>query len=748
VAQDATDHRQRFKDAERELDERTRTDAFNRGILRTNVWQWLQALRGWGLDLDATRRALEEMFDQLGRARDRVAAQVARLDIAELRRESDDLNADIHRANAEITDIEEQMKTVEATVIAEATVVATTLTRAYTREPVHARRYDTVILDEASMAPIPALWAAAALADANVVLVGDFKQLPPIKHSDHELADKWLGRDVFEASGVLKAYNAGSPPAHFVQLNEQFRMHPQISAISNELIYDSTLRDGAGTSDDHELDAFYRRDWGHDAPVLMVDTASTHAWVTSVDRGGSGSRMNFLSATISLDLAVRMLREDRVPAEPGDHARVLIATPYRPQARLLEIMIREHDLQSEVVAGTAHTFQGSEAPIVIFDLVVDEPHWRVGLFAPDFDETNRRLLNVALTRAQSRLVLVGDFEYARKNGKRAFLSQLLGFMADRYPCVEAVDIVPTGLAARAAHAHTGVFGGAVEPDSDRMVMTQEDFDTYFPSDLAGASDRVVIYSPFMTARRLATLETHLKALIERGRRVYVVTKAREDRGKRERDEYRRIEKTLAEWGVRVIHKPKMHEKLVFIDDHILWAGSLNPLSFSDTREIMTRYDSRAVFEDYAGVMALDKMLALYETGDDKCPVCGSELVPAEGRTGIYWKCVIPGCHTRGLDAPAPKDGKIVCHACAEAVEFVELPSGPHWRCLKEKRHRQRVVPNHLKLPKMRGAVQQAVGKRGIAKLDKQFAVGRNGRAAESQSDQDVATADGQAALVS
>jgi hypothetical protein len=666
------------------------------------------------------------MLDDLDAARDEVAAQVAGLDLDALRRESDELNAAIRRANAEIAEIEEQLKTVEAAVIAEARVIATTLTRGYTREPVHARRYDSVILDEASMAPIPALWAAAALAERNVVLVGDFKQLPPIKHSDHELAEKWLGRDVFQASGVKRAYEAGRPPAHFVQLDEQFRMHPQISAIANELIYDSTLRDGRGTDDDRALDSFYRRDWGHDAPVLMVDTASTNAWVTSVDRGGSGSRMSFLSATVCLDLAVRMLREDRPAARPGDHPRVLIGSPYRPQARLLEIMIREQGLQDEVVAGTAHTFQGSEAPIVIFDLVVDEPHWKVALFMASRDEDNRRLLNVALTRPQHRLVIVGDFEYARKNSKRAFLSRLLGFTAERYPCVPAVELVLAGLAARAAHAHTSVFGGAAEPDADRMVMTQEDFDRYFPGDLARAGERVVIYSPFITARRLALLEAHLKALVERRLRVYVVTKAREDRGKRELAEYRRLENTLTSWGIRVIHKPKMHEKLVFIDDHILWAGSLNPLSFSDTQEILTRYDNRAVIEDYAGVIALDKILAAYEAGEDTCPVCGSELVPAEGRTGIYWKCVVPGCHTRNLDAPAPKDGKIVCHACGEPVEFVELPSGPHWRCVKEKRHRQKVVPNHLKLPKMRELVQKMIGKRGLARLDKAMTDRRNG----------------------
>jgi len=710
----------------RNLSERETADAFNRDSLRNQLWQWLRALRGWGLDVDASRRGVEIMLQDLETAYRTASREVEGQDVALLRTESRELNDDIRRANAELAEIEEQMKVVEATVIAEARVVATTLTRAYTRESVHARRYDTVILDEASMAPIPALWAAAALAESNVVLVGDFKQLPPIKHSEHELADRWLGRDVFKASGVQDAYEKGQPPAYFVQLNEQFRMNPAISAIPNALIYDSTLRDGVGTDLAGGLDGWYRPDWGHDTPVLLVDTGSTNAWVTSVDRGGSGSRLNFLSGTVCLDLAVRMLREDRPTARPGDHARIIIASPYRPQARLLEIMIREQGLQDEITAGTAHTFQGSEAPIVIFDLVVDEPHWRVALFTPDFDDTNRRLLNVALTRAQDRLVIVGDFDYARKNGKKAFLSRLLRYAADRYPSVDATDLVPTGLAARAAHAQRTVHGGTPEPASDRMVMTQEDFDAYLPGDLAAARDRVVIYSPFITERRLAMLEPQIKAVVERRVPTFVVTKAREDRGKREATGYRELERTLQRWGVTVIHKPRMHEKLVFIDDRIVWAGSLNPLSFSDTQEVMARYDNGKVVEDYAGVMRLDEMLALYQAGQAECPVCGSELVPAEGRTGIYWKCVVPGCHTRSLDAAAPKDGKLVCQSCEEGVEFVELPSGPHWRCTKDKHHRQRVVPNHLKLPKMRDVVVKAVGKRGLNRLEKDLAARRNG----------------------
>jgi hypothetical protein len=80
--------------------------------------------------------------------------------------------------------------------------------------------------------------------------------------------------------------------------------------------------------------------------------------------------------------------------------------------------------------------------------------------------------------------------------------------------------------------------------------------------------------------------------------------------------------------VHVLHKLRMHEKLVFVDDDILWSGSLNSLSFTDTPEVMERR------------------------------VCGGELVVAEARGGdpFYWRCATPDCYSRSIDQPAPQDG--------------------------------------------------------------------------------------------
>ncbi len=661
----------------------------------------------------------EAMLSAISSAHGRAAARVEGVDVDALRAQRTRLNGRIRALDADIQRTEEALKRVEEVVIADATIVATTLTRAYLRDTIRARRFDTVILDEASMAPIPALWVAASLADANAVVVGDFRQLPPIVISKHELAKKWLGRDIFKEAGLRDPESA---PPHFVILKSQYRMHPSISAIPNELIYKGRLRNGEGTESDKGLKDWYRNEWGHDYPVLLVDTGSVGAWVTSVPRGARySSRLNWLSATICVDLAEQLLRNGRKELSVGDHPRILIVCPYRPHAKLLQLLVREQGLAGEVLAGTAHSFQGSEADVVIFDLVNDEPHWRVGMFMPQNDESMRCLLNVALTRARRRLIVVGDFDYVVKRARKAFVGKkLIPFLRKHYHCVDALDIVPAGLAARAAEAQMSVFGGEVEPDAARLVVTQKHFYSFLRGDLARASSQVVIYSPFIAQDRLSEMEPQLRAAVERGVQVYVVTKVLEERGTRELSTYRRLQRALIDWGVTIVPKRNMHEKLVFIDDDILWSGSLNPLSFRNTQEVMERRVSRKVSDDFAKTIRLDELLHEYRAGQPLCPICGFEIVATEGRhVPYYWLCTNPQCsYTRDIDQPTLEGGIIRCFNCGGSVEHGEWGGKPAWRCIENRHHHQKVARTHLLLPKMRVLVPTSE----LRKLDRRFGI--------------------------
>jgi hypothetical protein len=699
---------------EREVEKSERT-------LQVELDDRLRLLRDWGLVQDWTT----EVADQIQAVVEALAAARARVPLDELpgmRSQLAGLHAAVALADSELASIEEQLAKVEESVVADAKVVATTLTRAYLRDSIIGRRFDRVMLDEASMAPIPALWAAAQLADRSVAAVGDFYQLPPIHHATHELAEKWLGSDVFDTSGAREGFTSAQQLPWLAALTEQHRMHPSISAIPNAFVYGGRLTDATGTDVDSELDGWYDRDWGHDAPVLLVDTAGANAWVTSVRGTGRSSRLNFLSANVCVDVANRMLRDDRPELMVGDRRRILIGCPYKPHARLLDLLIREQGLAREVGAGTAHSFQGMEASVVLFDLVNDEPHWRVGLFNPSFDESSVRLLNVAITRARKRLVFVGDFDWIRRNAKKAFLGRLVEYLLEKYPLVDAVSILPEGFAARAARRYTVLSPAADDPrdPGSRRIYTQADFLPDLLADLGSARKRVIIYSPFMTTNRLSIMGPHIQGLTARDVEVFVVTKTIGERGKREADEYRRMDRALTEWGAAVVHKYHMHEKLVFVDDDVLWSGSLNVLSFSDTQEVMERRKSKTIAAEYASTLRMSEMLQPYRTGEASCPFCGSELFPAEGSDDpFYWRCPTEGCHTRSIDQPAPRDGVITCANCGSSVHAGEWGGKPHWRCDDNARHRQPMVRTHLRLP----TVRSMIPKRQLAKLDRLFGTG-------------------------
>lgn len=183
--------------------------------------------------------------------------------------------------------------------------------------------------------------------------------------------------------------------------------------------------------------------------------------------------------------------------------------------------------------------------------------------------------------------------------------------------------------------------------------------------------------------------------------MFIITKAHSDRLKSEIENIRKLEAQLSEIGAVVMHKLRMHEKLVFIDDDITWTGSLNPLSFSNTQEIMERRKSKAVQEDYFKALRLEDLISITDTPESVCPICGSEIIAAEGRKDtFYWRCINDDCYSRSIDQPYAYDGKLTCASCSKAVEFGYWGDYPHWRCTENNRHRQKIYKSHLRLPKM------------------------------------------------
>ena len=263
--------------------------------------------------------------------------------------------------------------------------------------PLEAGLFDLVIVDEASQCNLADVLPAAYRAK-RLGVVGDPQQLPPIRSLSDEAHTRILQRSGVDHNSYTKrrlccttssAFDAFSyvvPKADLVTLNEHYRCRPEIAKWFNKVFYGGKLIVLTAVT---EIDA-------DDRILQWIDVNG------SATRPPSGrSWRNEAEA----DQAVNMIRfwikrEDTT---------VGVVTPYKAQAELIETMAEEalgREALGEVSfdCGTAHTFQGNEKDVMIFSSVVAQD---MPSRAAKWVENEKRLINVAVSRAKHHLIVVG-----------------------------------------------------------------------------------------------------------------------------------------------------------------------------------------------------------------------------------------------------------------------------------------------------------------------------------------------------
>ncbi len=345
-----------------------------------DVVSYLHAL---GSDPDR-KKELEGLYDE--RDRLRRSSRRRTLDMANVQDK-------IRRLRASIDDDEKYC-------VGHARLVATTVSKLYANSFFEDKTYDLVMFDEVSMAYVPQIVCAAMHASERLVIVGDFRQLPPIVQSRGAKGE--LSRDIFTYLGII----GGDQVAHYhpwlVMLDEQRRMHPAISAFPSYEFYDRLLRDHESVRNSRGQIAACGPCPGK--PMVMVSLRGSYC---AAMRNSDNSRFNILSAVACFGAA---LEATRTGAES-----VGIIAPYAAQVRLIRAMLRDWQEKAgkaarenvDIVCSTVHQFQGSERDVIVLDMVESYPANKPGILMSSKENGSvDRLVNVAVTRARGKLVTV------------------------------------------------------------------------------------------------------------------------------------------------------------------------------------------------------------------------------------------------------------------------------------------------------------------------------------------------------
>ncbi len=269
-------------------------------------------------------------------------------------------------------------------VIGKAQVIAATLVGAnhYT---VRDLRYNTVVIDEAAQALEPACWIPI-LKGKKVILAGDHCQLSPTIKSE-AAARAGLSTTLLEKCVALH-------PEAVVMLQEQYRMNEVIMGYSSQVFYENKLLAHDSVAG-HTL-------FPSDMPLTFIDTAGC-GFEEVVENAAISNPEEAAFLFKNLGRLVTSLAEHYTAAS---FPTIAIISPYKEQLHVLKEQLQQAaNLQPylhRIAVNTIDSFQGQERDIVYISMTRSNTDSIIGFLA------DTRRMNVAMTRARKKLVVIGD----------------------------------------------------------------------------------------------------------------------------------------------------------------------------------------------------------------------------------------------------------------------------------------------------------------------------------------------------
>ena len=303
----------------------------------------------------------------------------------------DNFHQKLERLKSRATELEIR---INADLFGEARVIASTLVGSANRL-LEGQKFGTLFIDEAAQALEAACWIPMRRV-SRVILAGDHCQLPPTVKSIAALKGG-LGKTLMERIVENK-------PECVTLLGVQYRMNEEIMKFSSDWFYGGKVKTAPEIRQRKSILNF-------DRPILWIDTGQMEVGPDEPSNkeqfvGESFGRVNKGEAELTLrhlqDYFTKIGKE-RILEEQID---VGVISPYRAQVQYLRKLVKQRAFfkpyRRLITVNTVDGFQGQERDIILISMVRANENGKIG-FLRDL-----RRMNVAITRARMKLIILGD----------------------------------------------------------------------------------------------------------------------------------------------------------------------------------------------------------------------------------------------------------------------------------------------------------------------------------------------------
>ena len=246
--------------------------------------------------------------------------------------------------------------------------------------------FDMTIMDEASQCNT-AVSLVPIIRGKSLMLVGDPQQLNPVITLDPninlELKAKYNVNDSYDyiKNSIYKAFLANDSVSQETLLHNHYRCAKEIIEFNNKKYYNNQLNVKSRVM--------------YDKPLMFCEVAENY----SSDKN---------TAPEEVETIIKYVKNN-----PGK--KIGIITPFKNQKDLIEHRLKEEHLEQEINCGTVHAFQGDEKDEILFSLALtDHTHEKTY----DWLKNNRELLNVAVSRAKEKLILISSNKELKRLHKK------------------------------------------------------------------------------------------------------------------------------------------------------------------------------------------------------------------------------------------------------------------------------------------------------------------------------------------
>ncbi len=275
---------------------------------------------------------------------------------------------------------------INESLFSEARVIACTLVGSANRL-LTGQKFGTLFIDEAAQALEAACWIPIRKAD-RVILAGDHCQLPPTIKAPEALR-AGLGHTLMQT--IVK-----NKPDTVSLLKLQYRMNDEIMRFSSEWFYGGMLQSAPEVK--------YRSILDFDTPIEWINTEGLDCNEEFI--GENYGRINKSEAELSIEQLkgyITKIGRERFLDERID---VGMISPYKTQVQYLRRLVRNDAFfkpyRQAITINTVDGFQGQERDVILISLVRANEEGQIGFL------NDLRRMNVAITRARMKLIILGD----------------------------------------------------------------------------------------------------------------------------------------------------------------------------------------------------------------------------------------------------------------------------------------------------------------------------------------------------